>query len=333
MKALLLKGPRQLELTEMPPAEMGPRQVRVRIRQVGVCGSDYSSIAGKLPFTRFPIVPGHEAAGEVIEAGAETRWSPGARVLLHPILCRRDEAEFARGEVHHSDSTEVLGVVSRNGAYAEEVVVEDYMLRPMTAAMDFEAAAMVEPVAVAVRAVREGAVGPGSRALVLGAGNIGLLAVQVARVFGAARVAVTDVLPERLELAAALGVDKPIDVRAGFPAARLEKQFDAVIDGVATEGTVRDALTACARGGRIVVYGVPAGDITFPLKGAFSKDVRLITSRLYDADFEPAIRLVDEGKLRLKELITHRLRLEEAPPFFARALDGEIKPLKVMISP
>jgi L-iditol 2-dehydrogenase len=264
MKALLLKGPRQLELTEMPPAEMGPRQVRVRIRQVGVCGSDYSSIAGKLPFTRFPIVPGHEAAGEVIEAGAETRWSPGTRVLLHPILCRRDEAGFARGEVHHSDSTEVLGVVSRNGAYAEEVVVEDYMIRPMTAGMDFEAAAMVEPVAVAVRAVREGAVGRGSRTLVLGAGNIGLLAVQVARAFGAARVAVTDVVPERLELAAALGVDEPIDVRAGFPAARLEKQFDAVIDGVATEATVRDALTACARGGRIVVYGVPAGDITFP---------------------------------------------------------------------
>lgn len=333
MKALLLKGPRQLELTEMPPADLGARQVRVRIRKVGVCGSDYSSIAGKLPFTRFPIVPGHEAAGEVLEAGAETRWSPGDRVLLHPILCRRDEPVFARGEVHHSDSTEVLGVVSRNGAYAEQVVVEDFMIRAMTGGMDFESAAMVEPVAVAVRAVQEGGAGAGSRVLVLGAGNIGLLAVQVARALGASRVAVTDVVPARLELAAQLGFDEGIDVREGFPAARLEKQFDAVIDGVATEATVRDALTACDRGGSIVVYGVPAGDISFPLRVAFSKDVRLVTSRLYGADFETAIRLVAEGKVKLQELITHRLRLEEAPEFFARVLDGEIKPLKVMITP
>jgi NADPH:quinone reductase-like Zn-dependent oxidoreductase len=77
MKALLLKAPRQLELSELPRPDLLDSQVRVRVDKVGVCGSDYSSIAGKLPFTRFPIVPGHEASGEVLEAGKHTGWKPG----------------------------------------------------------------------------------------------------------------------------------------------------------------------------------------------------------------------------------------------------------------
>lgn len=331
MKAILLAAPKQLRITDLPRPALADGQVRVRVRNVGVCGSDYSSIAGKLPFTRFPIVVGHEASGEVLESAA-SGWAQGERVLLHPILCRRDDAVFARGEVHHSDSTEVLGVVSRNGAYAEEVVVEDYMLRRMTRGMDFETAAMVEPVAVAVRAFQLGAPRGQDRVLVFGAGNIGLILIQVARALGAAEVVVTDVMPERLELARALGVDEAIDVSGDYPAAHLEKRFDMVIDGVGTAASVNNALAACVRGGRIVVYGVPAGDINYPLKVAFSKDVTLSTSRLYDANFDLAIKLVAERKLRLTDIITHRVTLDEAPALLLDLIDGKKKAIKVMIS-
>lgn len=333
MKALLLRGPRQLELVDLARPNLSPGQVRVRIRKVGVCGSDYSSIAGKLPFTRYPIVPGHEASGEVVEAGVQASWKPGERVLIHPILGNRHDPVFARGEVHHVESTEVLGVVSRQGAYAEEAVVEDYMLRRIPDGMDYETAAMVEPVAVATRAIQRGAIRVGDRVLVLGAGNIGLLVVQVARALGAGRVVTTDLLPERLNLAVKLGVDQAIDVRQGFPRGKLEKQFALVIDGVGSEASVQDALGACARGGRIVVYGVPAGDIVFPLKAAFSKDVILATSRLYDANFDLAIRLAGEGKVRPRDIITHRVGLAEAPTLISRVLDGQEQAIKVMISP
>jgi L-iditol 2-dehydrogenase len=333
MKALLLKGPRQLELAEMPPAALLDRQVRVRIHKVGVCGSDYTSIAGKLSFTRFPIVPGHEASGEVLEAGAQTEWKPGDRVLIHPILGDRNDPVFARGEVHHSDSTEVLGVVSRNGAYAQETVVEDYMLRKIPEGMDYESAAMVEPLAVAVRAVQKGNMRAGEKVLVLGAGNIGLLLIQVARALGAGRVAATDLVPEKLALAQKLGVDQAIDVRSGFPRGELEKQFDIVIDGVGTEESVQNALLACRRGGRMVVYGVPKGDIVFPLKAAFVKDVTLATTRLYDADFSVAIHLMAEGRIRAKEIITHRLAMAEAPPVIFRVMDGAEQAVKIMMTP
>ena len=332
MKALVLKAPRQLELTDLPSPPLAPSQVRLRVRKVGICGSDYSSIAGKLPFTRFPIVPGHEASGEVFEAAPGLEWSPGDRVLIHPILCRPDDPAFGRGEVHHSDSTEVLGVVSRHGAYAEEVVVEDYMLRRMTPQMDFESAAMVEPVAVAVRAVQTGQLRSGDRVLVFGAGNIGLLAVQVARALGAGRVVVTDLVPQRLALARSLGVDEAVDVRSDFPSARFERSFDIVIDGLGTQESVNHALAACARGGRIVVYGVPGGEVTWPLRVAFSKDVTLATSRLYDADFSTAIQLVSEGRVRVSDLISHRVSLADAPALIMRLLDGAESGIKVMIS-
>jgi L-gulonate 5-dehydrogenase len=333
MKALLLQGPRNLSLTDLAPAPLAPGQVRIQIRNVGICGSDYSSVAGKLPFTRFPIVPGHEASGEITEAAPGTAWNPGDRVYLHPILCNRAEPVFARGEIHHSDSTEVLGVVSRNGAYAEEVVVEDYMVRRMPDSVDFEAAAMIEPIAVAVRAVKEGLASSSDRVLIFGAGNIGLLVVQVAHALGAAHIAVTDVLPDRLELARRFGANATYDASQPFPSAELEKQFDLIIDGVGTEATVRNALTASARGARIVVYGVPAGDIVFPLRVAFSKDVRLITSRLYDADFELAAQLVAERRVSPLEIITHRIPLAEAPALFERVFNGQEKPIKVMMTP
>ena len=333
MKALLLKGPRQLELVDLARPNLSPSQVRVRIRKVGVCGSDYTSIAGKLSFTRYPIVPGHEASGEVVEADVQAPWKPGDRVLIHPILGNRRDPVFARGEVHHSESTEVLGVVSRHGAYAEEAVVEDYMVRRIPDGMDYETAAMVEPVAVATRALQRGAIRPGDRVLVLGAGNIGLLVVQVARALGAGRLVATDLVPEKLNLAVKLGVDQAIDVRKGFPREELEKQFDLVIDGVGCEGTVQDALGACARGGRIVVYGLPVGDIVFPLKEAYTKDVILATSRLYDTDFDLAVRLTAEGKVRPTDIITHRVALADAPTLISRVLNGQEQAIKVMISP
>jgi L-iditol 2-dehydrogenase len=333
MKALLLKAPRQLELSELPRPDLLDHQVRVRIHKVGVCGSDYSSIAGKLPFTRFPIVPGHEGSGEVLEASGQTGWKPGDRVLIHPVLGDRSDPVFARGEVHHSDTMEVLGVVSRNGAYAEETVVEDYMLREIPEGMDYESAAMVEPIAVAVRSIQRGGIQAGGRVLVLGAGNIGLLVIQVARILGAGRVVVTDIVPERLTLATKLGADQTIDVGKGFPKNELEKQFNIVIDGVGSEESVQDAIVACARGGRIVVYGVPKGDIVLPLKLAFSKDLTLAASRLYDADFSLAIRLTAEGKICIKDIITHRLTLAEAPSVISRVLDGGEHAIKIMISP
>ena len=208
-------------------------------------------------------------AEKFVETGPHTSWKPGDRVLIHPILGDRKDPIFARGEVHHADSTEVLGVVSRNGAYAEEVVVEDYMLRRIPEGMDYETAAMVEPVAVATRAVQRGGIHPGDRVLVLGAGNIGLLVIQVARALGAGKVFVTDLVPQRLDLALKLGADEALDVHQGFPKNKLEKQFDIVIDGIGS-GSQRSGCACRLRARRTNCRLWGAGRrYRFPLKAAF----------------------------------------------------------------
>ena len=332
-RALQLKAPRQLELVELPRRPLDGHQVRVRVRAVGICGSDLTSISGALPFTRFPIVPGHEASGQVLEAGSEAAWAAGDRVILHPILFDPADPVAQRGEVHHCTSTQVLGVVSRDGAYADEMVVKDYMLRRLPDGMDYEAGALVEPTTVALRALRRLPFLPGSRVLLLGCGSIGLLAVQVARALGAGRVVVADIAPDRLELALHLGADEAIDVSAGYASPFCEESFDLVVDGVGIGSTVKAGIDACVRGGALVIYGVPAADTTLDLRTAFVKDLAVATSRLYGADMDEAMELVATNRVRVKEIITHRVRLEDAAELLARVLGHTERPVKAVIEP
>ena len=334
IRALQLQAPKQLKLVDLPRPALQPHQVRVRVKAVGICGSDLTSISGALPFTRFPIVPGHEASGEVIEAGANAAWNAGQRVIVHPILVDRADPLVARGEVHHCSSTQVLGVVSRDGAYAEEVVLEDYMLRRMPDEMDFESGALVEPTAVAVRALRRLPLPADPKILLLGSGSIGLLAVQAAQaLLGASRIVVADVVARRLRLALGLGADEAIDVRHGYASPFMEEQFDLVVDGVGTSQTMQTAIEACVRGGAVVVYGVPSAGTTADIRAAFVKDVRVATSRLYEADISDAIELVATNRVRVKAIVTHRVRLDEAADLVGRMLDRKERPIKAVIVP
>jgi L-iditol 2-dehydrogenase len=332
-RALQLQAPRQLRLVALPRPVLGPHQVRVAIKAVGICGSDLTSISGALPFTRFPIVPGHEASGVVIENGPGAVSEVGWRVLVHPILADPDDPRARRGEVHHCASTQVLGVVSRDGAYADEVVLDDYMLRRMPDAMDFESGALVEPTAVAVRAVSRVPLPARPNVLLLGSGSIGLLAVQAARALGAARVVVADIVPERLALALALGADEAVNVADGYASPFQEEQFDLVVDGVGTQSTMQAAIEASVRGGAIVVYGVPHPDTTANILAAFRKDLTVATSRLYGSDIDAAIELVAGNRIRVKEIVTHHVRLDETADLVARMLDHTERPIKAVIVP
>ncbi len=303
------------------------------MKAVGVCGSDLTSISGALPFTRFPIVPGHEASGQVVEAGPKASWKVGQRVIVHPILVDREDPRAQRGEVHHCPSTEVLGVVSRDGAYADEVVVEDYMLRQMPDGMDFVSGALVEPTAVAARALSRLPLPARPNVLLLGSGSIGLLAVQVARSIDAARVVVADVVPERLNLALALGADEAVNVEGGYASPFMEEQFDLVVDGVGSSQTVKAAMEACVRGGAVVVYGVPAAGTAADIRAAFVKDLRIAMSRLYEADIDTAIALVATNRVRVKEIVTHRVKLDQAPGLIEGMLNHTEHPIKAVIEP
>ena len=337
MRALQVEKPHEMAIVELPRVELEPEQVRVRVRQVGVCGTDLSLVAGKLPFARYPIVPGHELAGEIVEVGSQSALKVGERVIANPLQHCGQCAACRAGNIQYCEEVAVLGVVERNGAFAEEVVLDDMMVRPLPNDLSFAEGAMAEPVVIAERTVRRAPVREGDIVAVLGAGNIGLLLVQVARIMGAARVIVTDVLDYRLDLARKLGVDMALNVAEKDLVEEGRKAYggvDVAIDGVGCQETIAQCIELCKPGGRIVVYGVPPdGDLAVPILDAFRKDLTLHTSRLYPRSFEAGMELLQGGRLDLDAIITTRISLGEAPQAIRDLSEEQGEMVKILIDP
>lgn len=337
VKSLQVSGPQQVAVVELPRPDLAPDQVRVRVHRVGVCGTDISLLAGKLPFARYPIVPGHELAGEVLEAGPRSAFSAGERVTANPLQHCGHCAACEAGNIQYCQDVAVLGVVKRDGAFAEEVVLDDSMVRALAPDLSYDDGAMAEPVVIAERTVRRGPVRPGEAVAVLGAGNIGLLLIQVARLAGAAKVMVTDVLEYRLSMARQLGVDLALNVGTDDLVAVSQDTFgglDVVIDGVGTAETLSQSIEICKPGGRIVVYGVPTpGDMAVPVLDAFRKDLTIHTSRLYPRSYEAGLELIRGGQLDLESLITTRVSLAGAPQALGDLGEKRGDILKIIIHP
>src|ERR1039457_6878512 len=215
MRVLLLKEYKVLEITDMPEPAVGPEDVLVRVKACGICGSDVHGYDGSTGRRIPPIVMGHEAAGVVAAVGPEGgSVAPGDRVTFDStVYCAR--CEFClRGEVNLCENRQVVGVscgeYRRAGAFAEYITVPEYIIYQLPPSLSFADAAMLEAVSVALHAVKLSQIEGGETALVIGAGMIGLLILQAARVAGCSRVFVADVDGTRLKMAANLGADETL---------------------------------------------------------------------------------------------------------------------------
>lgn len=259
MQALVWHGPRQMTLARVPRPEPGPGEVRVRVEAVGICGSELSGYLGQNALRVPPLVMGHEFAG-VVEAvgpvgassgvgfppGPPAAVGVGARVAVNPLLscgqCRACHADRA-----NLCAERALVGAHRPGAFADHVVVPAAACHPIPDDLPFVMAALVEPLACAVRATRLAGIEPGGRVRVLGAGPIGLLCALVARHAGASEVTIHDPNRTRAAVASSWGVDAPD--AAPQPAG-------AVIDAVGLESTRLQAVAALERGGTAVFVGL-----------------------------------------------------------------------------
>jgi len=324
MRVLEVTAPRELHTTEKALPSPAAGEVRIRVAWAGVCGTDYSLIAGKLTFARYPIVPGHEFSGFISAVGAGVDLREGQRVTINPVLSCRKCPACLRGEINHCEQTAVLGVAGTPGGFADEVIVPADTVRLLPPTLALDAAALIEPVAVAVQVVRESAVKPGDKVAVLGSGNIGLLVLQVARIYGAEVVAVSDLVTRRLQAAQRLGAEilKP-DAEEG--------RYDVVIDGIGLPETVASAARLARRGGRIGVYGVPSQPTAMlPFLDAFRKDLRIAFIRLYPASFDEAITLLDENRIDLAPVVSHRVSLEQLPETILAVMSDPSSGIKIL---
>lgn len=334
MNAAVLRSPRSLTVGPSSPPEIGPDDALVRVEVVGICGTDYRIWSGDRP-VRYPLVLGHEFVGRVEAVGARvSNLQVGQRVVAEPNyscgtcpLCREGNRNLCPRRT-------AIGI-DVDGAFAELASLPATCCWPVADAVDDDAAVMTEPLAVVVRAVNRGAPKSGETAAVVGAGTLGLLALQVLRAAGV-RVLVVSRSDRRFGLARELGAeathavaDGPLDATArGFSG---REGVDLVVETAGTAEAVNHAVAMVRPGGRVVLTGLPHDATTLSFFPVVRHEITILGSMIYQDEFPQSLRLLETGRVRTGPLLTHRFSLADAHAAFAahRAPDS----IKVTIVP
>ena len=335
MRQVVVTSSDDIAVAEVPrPGPPAAGEVLVASRLVGICGTDVHAAAGHHPFIDRPYRPGHEVVGVVEQVGeGVTDLAAGDRVVLEPNLTCGECPQCRDGRYNICRNLAVFGCQTPGGMADVFVVARDRLHRVPDGMAD-ELAALVEPLATPVHAVRKAGVRAGSRVAVLGAGPIGLLVLVASRAAGAEVVVVTDVLPGKLDRARHLGADEAL--RADAPdlverAAAVLQGADVVFDCVASAGSMAQAVELVDKGGTVMVVGIAAGPTSIPLHLVQDREISVIGSLMYvREDVERAIALLSSGAVAADELVTAVYPLDRAAEAFAASADPQ--QVKVLVS-
>ncbi len=333
MQAAFLAGTEDVRLGVLPFPEPKPDEALLKIRGIGICGSDLhyyqeGGIGGVLVDELF--VPGHEIAAEVTEEGAERLGLPaGTLVAVEPGKhCGHCEWCHA-GHVNLCPNIVFSGAPPHPGGLSEYFAAPIQSILPVPAGFDTEATVMLEPLGVAVHAMNLAKAREGETVAVLGCGPIGLLMVRLARLAGAAEVFAIDPVAYRAEGARALGADRHGDRVAAIRDWTRGRGADLVLEATDSAAGLQHAAEACRIGGRVVIAGIPEGD-SYRLEAALARRKGLaikMVRRMGDV-WAQAIELVESGQVDVRAIVTHRYDLTQAPEAFAftaRRAEGVLK--------
>lgn len=342
MKALLLDAPSHLTLVERDLPVPAADEVRIRIRAVGICGSDLHGWDGSTGRRRPPVVMGHEAAGEIESVGPGVEgWRPGDAVTFDSTVYCGECAACKSGEVNLCAERRVLGVscadYRQDGAFAEYLVLPARLLLRLPAGLTFVRAAMVEPVSIAMHAVSR-AGQPGDTAIVVGAGMIGLFIVQALKFAGWNRVIAVDINDDRLALAKELGAAAVFNSRDAKGA--LDQLRKLVLDGAAAaievvgiEPTIDLAIRSVRRGGRVVLVGNLSPAVPVPLQIVVTNEVSILGSCASAGEYPAALEAIASGGIKVDPLISTVAPLAEGAEWFERLHAAPGDHLKVILQP
>jgi L-iditol 2-dehydrogenase len=315
MRAAVLRGIGDVVVEQRAVPRPGPREVLVRVSAVGVCGSDTHYFdhgrIGRFVVDQ-PLVLGHEASGVIAEVGpGMTGRQVGQRVSIEPGRPDFTCDQCLAGRYNLCPDMRFFATPPIDGAFAEQVVVHQAMAHVIPDSVSDEAAALLEPLSVAVWASGKGKVGAGSRVLVTGAGAIGLLCVQVARAMGATRIAVSDVNPARLAVASDLGATDVLDART-TGVAGLDWTPTVLLECSGHPPVVAEGIRSLAPAGRAVLVGMGGDELPLPLSYVQEHEIEVTGTFRYANTWPTAIALVASGRVDLDGLVTSHHGLEQA---------------------
>jgi 2-desacetyl-2-hydroxyethyl bacteriochlorophyllide A dehydrogenase len=336
MKQAVMTEPGKIVLGDVPMPEPGPGEVLLRIRRIGVCGSDVHVYHGKHPYTKYPVVQGHEFSATVETVGSGVRsLAPGMKVTSMPQrVCGRC-GPCRRGDYHICDELKVEGFQA-SGCAQEFWVTRADAIVPLPENFSFEQGALVEPAAVAVHAVSRAGKIAGRRAAVLGAGPIGNLVAQVARSEGAS-VLVTDLSPFRLGVARACGLSATSNAREETLAqasARIfgREGFDVVFECVGAESTITAAVESIQKGGTLVVVGVFGAKPCVDMGLVQDRELNIHGTLMYKAeDYRRAVDLIASGGIVTGPLVSKHFPFERYQDAYRFIDENGDRSMKVFI--
>ncbi len=339
MKAISLDSPlhfRQLDLPE--PASPGPGEALVRIHRIGICGTDYGGYLGKMPFFTYPRIPGHELGVEVLEIADDvTNVAPGEHCSVEPYINCQQCYSCRRGLTNCCEAHKTLGVMC-DGGMVERYLIPARKLH-VSRRLTFDQLALVETLAIGCHAIDRSHLRPGEHVLIIGAGPIGLSAVEFAKVAGAKTI-VLDINEARLDFCkTTMGVDHTIHARGDAEIMTALETItggqlaDVVVDATGSHKSMSAALGYCAYGGRLVYVGITQQELSFlhaPIM--HRRELSILASRnALSRDFTRIITLIEEGRINTQPWITHHAKFDDMIAEFPNWLKPESGVIKAVV--
>jgi len=343
MKALTLTEYGKLVFGNAPDPRIEDNEVLVEVKACGICGSDVHGMDGSTGRRIPPVIMGHEAAGVISKVGGRvTAWKPGDRVTFDSTISCGECWRCRRGEINLCERRRVLGVscadYRRHGAFAELVAIPQHILYRIPAEVAFHQAAMTEPLSVAFHAVRLARPEVGDVAVVVGAGMIGLLLIQVLRASGCSSVIAMDIDPEKLKRAGQLGADLCLDSRHKESFGRVLERTegrgaDIAFEAVGITAAVGAAVDSVRMGGTVVLVGNLSPKIDMALQSVVTRQVSLLGSCASQGEYPACLDLIARGRVNLQSFISAQAPLSEGASWFDKLYRQEPGLMKVILEP
>ncbi len=333
----VMTAPGKIEFREIETPVPKTGEVLIRIMKIGVCGSDIHVWHGKHPFTSYPVTQGHEVSGEIAALGAGVEnLEVGQKVTIQPQVVCGKCYPCRHGKYNLCETLKVMGFQT-TGVASEYFAVDAAKVTPLPQEMSFDEGAMIEPLAVAVHAVRKFGDMQGMRVAVLGAGPIGILVAQAAKGMGAESVLITDISDLRLEKARQCGVDFCVNTREADFGEALVASFgpdkaDVIYDCAGNNVTMGQAIRCARKGSTIILVAVFAGMAEVDLAVLNDHELDLNTTMMYRSeDYLEAIELVRVGKVDLKPLISKHFAFRDYAEAYRYIDENRETTMKVII--
>lgn len=341
-RALVLERQRELSLRDIDlPQQMGPRDVRVRMHTVGVCGSDVHYYThGRIgPFVvRAPMVLGHEAAGTVVAVGAEVETlRVGDRVCMEPGIPDMQSRAAKLGIYNVDPAVRFWATPPVHGCLTPEVIHPAAFTYKLPDTVSFAEAAMVEPFAIGMQSALRARIKPGDVGVVTGCGPIGIMVALAALAGGCARVFISDLVQEKLDIAGRYPGITPVNVKQADLAQTVRDATagwgaDVVFEASGSPRVYDTLFDVVCPGGCVVFVGMPVDPVPFNIVAAQAKEIRMETVFRYANIYDRAINLIASGKVDLKPLVSRTFAFEQSVAAFERAAEAYPSDVKIQIA-